>query len=326
MSYTRRIVDSELDELLETLPAVALEGPKGVGKTATAERRARSVYRLDDPPRRELAAADPSIFLHAEPPVLIDEWQYVPQVWDAVRREVDRVRTPNRFLLAGSAAPREAPRHSGAGRIVSLRMRPLSLAERALGKPTVHMRELLTGARPALRGKTTLDLRDYAHEIIASGFPGMRHLSGRALRAQLDGYLQHHIVDRGFVDQGVIVRRPDALRRWMTAYAAATGTTMSLDKVRNAATSGDGDTPAKMTVIGYRDVLERLWIVDAVPAGCRHETSSLVSRRRRNITLPILHLPRGCSASTRARCSRGIRHPTRARVTAHCSGNSLNRW
>ena len=264
MTYRARVVDAELDELLEALPAVAIEGPKGVGKTATAERRARTVYRLDEPARREMAVADPSILIQADPPVLIDEWQHVPSVWDAVRRAVDLDRTPNRFLLAGSAAPAEAPRHSGAGRIVSLRMRPLSLPERGLGKPTVSMRELLTGSRARLRGKTSVGLRDYAHEIVASGFPGMRHLSGRAQRAQLDGYLRH-IVDRDFVDQGLTVRRPDALKRWMTAYAAATATTTSLDKIRNAATSGDGEAPTKATVSGYRDVLERLWIVDAVP-------------------------------------------------------------
>ncbi len=289
MTYRTRVVDAELDELLETLPAVAIEGPKGVGKTATAERRARTVYRLDEPARREMAAADPSILIQADPPVLIDEWQHVPSVWDAVRRAVDRDRTPSRFLLAGSAAPAEAPRHSGAGRIVSLRMRPLSLPERGLGKPTVSMRALLTGSRAPLRGTTSVGLRDYAHEIIASGFPGMRHLSGRAQRAQLDGYLRH-IVDRDFVDQGLTVRRPDALRRWMTAYAAATATTTSLDKIRNAATSGDGDTPAKVTVNGYRDVLERLWIVDALPGWIpsRNQLGRLTQAPKHHLADPAL--------------------------------------
>jgi predicted AAA+ superfamily ATPase len=289
MPYHKRIVDRELDELLESLPAVALEGPKGVGKTATAERRARTVHRLDDPARRELAAADPSIVVEAPPPVLIDEWQHVPPVWDAVRRAVDRDQSPNRFLLTGSATPREAPRHSGAGRIVSLRMRPLSLAERGLGGPTVGMSELLTGARRPLRGKTSIGLREYAHEIIASGFPGMRHRSGRSLRAQLDGYLQH-IVDRDFIEQGLAVRRPDTLRRWMTAYAAATATTTSLDKIRDAATSGEGDTPAKVTVAGYRDVLERLWIVDAVPGWVpsRNQLARLTQAPKHHLADPAL--------------------------------------
>jgi predicted AAA+ superfamily ATPase len=247
------------------------------------------VYRLDEPARREMAAADPSILTLAQPPVLIDEWQHVPSVWDAVRRAVDRDATPNRFLLAGSAAPADAPRHSGAGRIVSLRMRPLSLPERALGKPTVSLRALLAGSRGAIRGKARLGLRDYAREIVASGFPGMRHLTGRAHRAQLDGYLRH-IVDRDFVDQGLTVRRPDTLRRWMAAYAAATATTASLDKIRNAASSGEGDAPAKPTVITYRDVLERLWIVDPLPGWLpsRNQLGRLTQAPKHHLADPAL--------------------------------------
>ncbi|HXC25079.1 MAG TPA: hypothetical protein VNU46_04125, partial [Gemmatimonadaceae bacterium] len=75
--YTPRVVDEELDELLTTLPAIALEGPKGVGKTATAERRAATVFRLDDAAQRAIALADPRVLLTAVPPILIDEWQHV---------------------------------------------------------------------------------------------------------------------------------------------------------------------------------------------------------------------------------------------------------
>lgn len=262
--YARRIVDGELDELLPGLAAVALEGPKAVGKTATAERRAATVHRLDVPELRAVAAADPTVLLGAPPPVLLDEWQHVPAVWDAVRHAVDRDPAPGRFLLAGSASPRTPPSHSGAGRIVRLRMRPLSLAERGLEEPTVSLAALLRGPRAVPGGRTHLGLADYAREIVTSGFPGIRPLSGRALRAQLDGYLER-IVDRDFEEQGYVVRRPATLRRWMAAFAAATGTTTSLEKIRNAAAAGGDEVPAKTTVIAYRDVLERLWILDQLP-------------------------------------------------------------
>ena len=262
--YSPRVVDAELDELLRALTAVAIEGPKGVGKTATAERRAKTVFRLDEPAQREIAAADPTILLSGAPPILIDEWQHVPSVWDAVRRAVDDDGTPNRILLAGSAAPRAAPTHSGAGRIVTVRMRPLALSERKLGTPTVSLREILAGDRPAVTGTTSVTLSDYAREIVTSGLPGIRPLTGRAHRAQLDGYL-NRIVDRDFLDQGHRVRRPDTLRRWLTAYAAATSTTTSLEKIRNAATGGEGHVPTRPVVLGYREVLEQLWVVDPVP-------------------------------------------------------------
>ena len=284
-----RILDGELDELLGALPAVALEGPKGVGKTATAERRVTSVFRLDSPAQRQIAEADPTVLVTAPPPVLIDEWQHVPAVWDAIRRAVDDGAAPGQYILAGSAAPAEAPTHSGAGRIVTVRMRPLALAERGLGPATVRLRDLLSGRRAPVSGHSTVDLAGYAREVITSGFPGVRRLRGRALRAQLDGYLAR-VVDRDFVEQGHPVRKPDALRRWLTAYAAATATTTSLDKIRNAATSGDGETTAKTTVQAYRDVLERLWLVDPVPgwSPSRNQFTRLTQAPRHHLADPAL--------------------------------------
>jgi predicted AAA+ superfamily ATPase len=263
--YLPRAVDAELDELLTSLPALALEGPKGVGKTATARRRAGTLIELDDPAQRAIAEADPAAALTGPPPVLVDEWQRVPAIWDAVRRSVDRNAEPGRFLLTGSANPATPPTHSGAGRIATVRMRPLSLSERGVGTPTVSLRRLLRGDAPAVHGRTDVSLANYVHEIVQSGFPGMRQLKGRALRTQLDGYIRR-IIDHDFEEQGLRVRRPDVLERWMTAYAAATATTASYETIRDAATSGQGDKPSKTTTQPYRDILERLWIVDPVPA------------------------------------------------------------
>lgn len=263
MSYQTRIIDAELDELLPALAAIAVEGAKGVGKTATAKRRATSVVQLDERAQRRIAEADPAALLQRQPPVLLDEWQRVPAVWDAVRRAVDAGALPGQFLLTGSALPREQPAHSGAGRIVSLRMRPMTLAERGVATPTISLRALLTGSKPALTGTANVTLTDYVGEILRSGFPAFRTLAGRALRAQLDSYLTR-IVDRDFKDQGIVVRRPETLRRWMTAYAAATSTTTSLEKIRDAATSDEREKPAKATGLLYREVLERLWVVDPV--------------------------------------------------------------
>lgn len=263
--YIRRVVDRELDELLPQLPATALEGPKGVGKTETARRRAGTMHELDDPAQREIIHADPARVLAGEPPLLIDEWQRVPAVWDVVRRAVDAGCRPSRFLLTGSASPAEAPTHSGAGRIVTVRMRPLSLAERGLESPVVSLGELLRGKRPSIEGQSAVGLQDYVGEIVQSGLPGLRGYSGRGLRAQLDGYL-HRIIERDFQEQGLSVRRPETLRRWLVAYAAATATTASFEAIRDAATGGEGDKPAKTTTQPWRDALERLWILDPVPA------------------------------------------------------------
>lgn len=264
--YRRRIVDAELDELIAGLPAIALEGPKAVGKTATALRRAATVYRLDDEAERSIAQADTARLLEGPRPVLIDEWQRLPESFDRVRRAVDAGAAPGSFLLTGSASPTAPPTHSGAGRIVRVRLRPMTLAERGLAAPTVSLEQLLHARKNApITGRTDVNLEQYVQEIIASGFPGIRGLSERLTRAQLDGYIDR-IIDRDFDELGRQVRRPGTLRRWMQAYAAATATTASYEKIRDAATSGQGQKPTRATTQPYRDVLERLWILDPVPA------------------------------------------------------------
>lgn len=262
--YRRRVVDDELDVLMPALPAVALEGAKGVGKTLTARKRASTTHLLDEPAASAIAQADPSRLLAGRHPVLLDEWQRVPEVWDLVRRSVDDDPSPNRFLLTGSASPSTPATHSGAGRIVQLTMRPLSLMERGMAT-SVSLRSLLGGSRPSINGSTDVSLIDYVSEILAGGFPALRGLPPRALRAQLDGYLAR-IVDHDFPQMGRAVRRPDALTRWMRAYAAASSTTATFETLRDAATSGEGDKPAKTTTGPYRDTLERLWVADAIPA------------------------------------------------------------
>lgn len=265
MDYRPRIVDIELDELVSGLPAVSLEGPKAVGKTETALRRAATTYRLDDPDQLEIARAAPERLIAGEPPILIDEWQRLPPSWDLVRRAVDHDPSPGRFLLTGSATPSEAPTHSGAGRIVTVRMRPMSLAERGLSTPTVSLADLLSGSRPPLAGAADLSLEDYASEITRSGFPAIRDLTGRVLRSQLDGYIDR-IVERDFVELGHTVRNQGALRRWLSAYAAASSTTATYETIRDAASSGEADKPAKTTTIPYRATLGQLWMIEEVPA------------------------------------------------------------
>jgi hypothetical protein len=125
---------------------------------------------------------------------------------------------------------------------------------------------LLTGNRPPISGTSDVTLERYVGEIVASGFPGLRRLHGRQLRAQLDGFI-NRIVEHDFVEMGgYVVRNPPALRRWLTAYAAATSTTATHETIRDAATAEHGEKPARTTTRPYHDVLQRLWIVETVPA------------------------------------------------------------
>lgn len=264
VKYRRRVLDDMLDELQPHLRALSIHGPKGVGKTATAMQRAVSVVDLSLPAQREILTADPSVLTRLPGPVLVDEWQRLPEVWDQVRRAVDGGSPPGHFIIAGSSAPRGAVIHSGAGRIVPMRMRPLSLAERGIEAPTVSLAALLAGNRD-IGGTTKLRLADYVEEITASGFPAIRGLPPRVRRAELDAYL-NNVVQREFPEQGYPVRRPAVLRAWLAAYAAATSTTTAYSKILDATTAGLANKPAKETTLGYRDALSSLWLLDDVPA------------------------------------------------------------
>ena len=161
----------------------------------------------------ELVRADPALALKTalrdSMPVLIDEWQRAPEIWDEVRRAVDADRTGGQYLLTGSASPDKPNTHSGAGRIASLRMRPMALCERDVDVPTVSLSKLLHSRRRTLRGSTDVTIVDYTREILASGFPGLRELTGRARRVQRDGHLKR-IVDHGVIRNNL--RRGDGRR------------------------------------------------------------------------------------------------------------------
>ena len=265
MSYLLRTVDQELDGLLPHAAAIALDGPKGVGKTDTASRRARTIWFLDDAAQREVAQADFDLASAPDGTLLLDEWQKLPQVWDSVRRRVDAGAPPGRFLLTGSATPVDgAGTHSGAGRILSLRMRPMALHERGATVPALSLASLLNGSAGRIQGGSDFALRDYCDAIVSSGFPGIMNTTRRVRRAHLDSYLQR-VIDRDLPDLGFDVRRPETLRRWLAAYAAASSTTTAYSRILDATTGGDGSQPAKTTTTAYRDHLTRLWLLDPVP-------------------------------------------------------------
>jgi len=266
MAYRRRIIDATLDELFPYLGAIALDGAKGVGKTATATERAATVMDLSARGRREALTSNEDLILQVPSPVLIDEWQLVPDVWDAVKRAVDADPTGGRFLLAGSAGVAPGVRvHSGAGRIVSLKMRPLSMAEREISDPTVSLQTLLLGGAPAVGGHTSLGVSQYADEVLASGFPGIRHLPERPRDRQLDSYITR-ITEHELPENGVAVRRPRALRAWLASYAAATASTAAYTTILDAATAGEDEKASRATVDTYREELTRLFILDPLPA------------------------------------------------------------
>ena len=258
-NYLWRYIDDEL-EALDGLTAIAIDGAKGVGKSETRH--------LDRDNERELLYAQMDKILQGPGTICLDEWQHVPQVWDAVRRNVDK-HVATRYLLTGSATPTSGvDTHSGAGRILSLRMRPLSVAERDNTQPSVRIAELFeqnNDSRVEISGAIDWQLADYAEAICSTGLPGIRTLPPRARRQHVASYI-HRVIDRDIPEQGLLVRKPESLRAWWRAYAAASSTPTAYNKILDAATAGDSNKTSKETAQGYRDMLQKLWLLDPVPA------------------------------------------------------------
>ena len=291
--YGPRIVDAEIRELLEGTRALSIEGARGVGKTTTVSQHARTVFRLDDEHSLALLRADPRRVLAAEPPVAIDEWQLFPDIWDLVRREVDQNPLPGRFILCGSATPPQRPTHSGAGRMVTVHMKPLALAERwnspNFASPTVSLAELLAGSRPNVEGTTETGLDEYTREICSGGLPGVRDEPPRVLRASLRSYIERAL-DVDFAEAGGTTRNPVLLRRWLHSYAAATGTIASIEAIRSAATSQSDQVPSRPVSAKYHDALTRIGLLDPFPpwAPTLNRLSRLTRRPKHSLVDPAL--------------------------------------
>jgi len=262
--YVRRIVDDELDTTLGHLPAILIDGPKAVGKTASAEQRHGTRYQLDDAAQLQIIQADTARIANDTVPVLIDEWHLHPDVWSTVKRAVDSDRSPGRFILTGSAPSPEMGLHSGAARISTVRMRPLSLAERLTQPTTVSLGRLLLETDYELHGSTDVTLDDYVDEILRGGFPGLRNLPPHLIDQALDQYVDR-VVTHDFEENGLRVRRPEAVKAWMRGYAAATATTAGWDKIRDSTVASGGPKTRKGTLT-YIELLKQLRILDSIPA------------------------------------------------------------
>ena len=160
--YRPRIIDKKMEEYLSAFGAVCVEGPKWCGKTWTSTFHSRSKILIGDPKgnfqNRQLAELSPALVLEGETPRLIDEWQEVPPLWDAVRHAVDQRADKGQFILTGSATPNhKGIMHSGAGRIAKLRMRTMSLYESGDSSGTVSLSKLCRGAfAPAMTGEVEI--------------------------------------------------------------------------------------------------------------------------------------------------------------------------
>lgn len=261
--YEKRLIDSILKEYVDELPAILLEGAKAVGKTETCKQLASTEYRMDNAAQRELLQNNPDIILQNAKPVLIDEWQLAPSLWSYVRHAVDDGLPNGSVLFTGSSIRVNSRVHSGAGRIIRLKLRPYSIEERNLSDSYIRIADLFSfDSKATVNGETDKTLVDYLDEIYRSGFPGIRNKSERIQKVLLKSYVTN-IAEHEFEENGFKILNPHSLLSWMRIYAASIGTKTKQSTLINAATASDA-IPSAPTVSKYRETLEILDITDEV--------------------------------------------------------------
>lgn len=267
-NYKPRLQDSLVQELLECAGAVCVEGPKWCGKTWTARHHAASVISLTDPEgnfsNRALAQMNPSAALEGERPHLVDEWQEVPCIWDAVRYRVDEIGKRGLFLLTGSATPvHKGIMHSGAGRIVSLRMRPMSLFESGDSSGDVSLYSLTDGDLPA-KATGEVSLRHLIELVVRGGWPGNLGLPLRKASQLPMRYLNAVLNDDLYRMDGVR-RDLGKMKLLLRSLARNESTLAGAATLRRDIKEHDNDDLGVNTISEYLNILGRLFLTDNQP-------------------------------------------------------------
>lgn len=279
-AYHLRVADSELEARLLAMGAVLIEGPKACGKTETASQVAKTVIRLDaDAAARASVSLDPESLFTGEPPILFDEWQLEPSIWDQIRRQVDDRRVKGQFILTGSARPRDdANRHSGAGRFATIQMRPMSLFESGHSSGQISFAALLDGSPQPGQG-SSLSFQELLNRIVVGGWPELLGASEDLARDWLDDYVSQ-IVEIDIPAMGHR-RNPTALMRLLAALGRSVGQAAKLTELAKDV-GGEAGPTAHETITGYLEALDRLKLLDDSAAWRPHMRS-----RTRLRTAPV---------------------------------------
>lgn len=274
-NYKKRIADRLLKEKLGYMGAVLINGAKWCGKTTTAEQVAGSVLYVDEPSKKgqnqSLAKLNPNLLLEGKTPRLLDEWQVAPELWDAVRFEVDhRDNGVGQFILTGSAAPlnsndKEKISHSGTGRIAWLTMRPMTLYESGESNGTVSIKDDLFTNNSSFAAINSLELEDIARLMCRGGWPGACIInSDKALKIADEYITAVTNIDISRVDN--VKRSPEFTKRLMRSYARHQSTQASIATIYADIVSHDNESLSEETITSYINALKQLYVIEDVQA------------------------------------------------------------
>ena len=264
--YIPRLVDDILRFKLKSSGAVWIRGPKWCGKSTTAEQFANTIIRMQDEEEKNqniaLAKMSPAEFLKGDVPLLIDEWQVIPFIWNQIRTEVDRRDEFGQFLLTGSKQPEEVEdveKHSGTGRITTLMMRPMSLYESGESNGIVSLESMFKGnAKP---GRCSATLRDYAFYTARGGWPKSITSDGDVALEQAVSYVAG-IVESDMSQNDDVRRDPDRVRLLLRSYSRNCSTQANNSTIRKDMIANDSESLDEDTIASYVKALKRLYVVE----------------------------------------------------------------
>lgn len=288
MNYRERIADKMLREKLDAMGAVLIEGPKACGKTTTAEQQAKSVIYIDDPTKQAqyklMAQTNIGALLDGATPRLLDEWQMLPQLWDAIRFTVDHREGDGQFILTGSAVPADTSEihHSGAGRYGWLLMRPMSLWESGDSTGEVSLGKLFTSPE-AIGASSHVDIARLAYLICRGGWP-------RAIAKQTEKSTLQQVVEYYRAIVGSDISRVDNVRRdseramrIMRSYARHQGAQVSVATISKDISANEVDAVSESTIEAYLTALRKIFVIEDMRAwnpNLRSKTSIRTSDTR----------------------------------------------
>lgn len=268
MKYLPRIVDKEIDELMEIMGAILIEGCKWCGKSTTGLYHAKSVIEFQNPDRKQeydnIRNTKPSLFLNGEKPRMFDEWQMYPVVWDSVRTDVDHTGLKGQYILTGSAKPSEGETmHTGTGRISRVLMRPMSLFESKESTGEVSFSDILVGKD--ISGVSKLSLEDIASIIVRGGWPASISIKSDAKYRIAKEYVKSLIHEEVRSVDGV-ERNTEKMQNVLRSLARNISTQVSNSTIEADIRNSFDDDISRPTLTDYLNTLEKLFVIEDVKA------------------------------------------------------------
>ena len=268
--YKRRLSDTKISQILENVPAICIEGPKWCGKTWTASNNSKSAIYIGDPANnfqnRRIAEANPESILVGNKPRLIDEWQEVPAIWDAVRFNVDKNGSNNQYVLTGSSTPKnKGVMHSGAGRIVRFAMDTMTLFETGDSNGEVSLRDIVQNREISGKNKESISLDKLAKLLVRGGWPQLVNHNNEFPQLIIKSYISNIINDDMQRIDGK-VRDVRKINMVLKSLSRNESTLVTNQKILQDIKTYSDESISVNTLEDYLDILRRLFLIDEIPA------------------------------------------------------------